>query len=73
MGLSSRMKHMPGASGANSNVAIARAIAHSPSVLLPMNRLLSWIQQQAAGCKIFRDLVESEKATIVMTTHDVDL
>ena len=76
VGLSSRMKHMPQelSGGEQQRVAIARAIAHSPSVIFadePTAELDTTTGLQVV--KIFRDLVESEKATIVMTTHDVGL
>jgi len=76
VGLSQRAKHMPQelSGGEQQRVAIARAIAHKPSVIFadePTAELDSRTAQQVA--KIFRSLVEQEKMTIVMSTHDIGL
>jgi putative ABC transport system ATP-binding protein len=76
VGLAARMNHMPQelSGGEQQRVAIARAIAHSPSVIFadePTAELDTNTGLQVV--KIFRDLVETEKVTIVMTTHDVGL
>ncbi len=76
VGLGSRMDHMPQemSGGEQQRVAIARAIAHRPAVLFadePTAEL-----DTATGLsvmKTFRELIESEGVTLVMTTHDVGL
>jgi putative ABC transport system ATP-binding protein len=76
VGLATRMNHMPQelSGGEQQRVAIARAIAHSPDVIFadePTAELDTNTGLQVV--KIFRELVEKEKVTIVMTTHDVGL
>lgn len=76
VGLTSRMHHMPQelSGGEQQRVAIARAISHSPAVLFadePTAELDTNTGLQVV--KIFRELVDNENATIVMTTHDVGL
>ena len=76
VGLSSRMKHMPQelSGGEQQRVAIARAIAHRPAVLFadePTAELDTLTG--LAVVKTFRELVEKEGVTVVMTTHDVGL
>jgi len=76
VGLSGRMNHMPQelSGGEQQRVAIARALAHSPDVIFadePTAELDTNTGLQVV--KIFRELVEKEKVTIVMTTHDVGL
>ena len=76
VGLSSRMQHMPQelSGGEQQRVAIARAITHAPSILFadePTAELDTTTGLQVV--KIFRDLIEREHVTIVMTTHDVGL
>ncbi|MDR1117204.1 MAG: ABC transporter ATP-binding protein [Oscillospiraceae bacterium] len=76
VGLSSRMKHMPQelSGGEQQRVAIARAITHSPSVLFadePTAELDATTGLQVV--KIFRELIEKENVTVVMTTHDEGL
>lgn len=76
VGLLGRMNHMPQemSGGEQQRVAIARAIAHKPDLIFadePTAELDS-----ATGLKvvkIFKDLVEREGVTVVMTTHDVGL
>jgi putative ABC transport system ATP-binding protein len=73
VGLHNRMHHMPQelSGGEQQRVAIARAIAHKPQVLFadePTAELDSNMGLQVM--KIFKDLVEKEGITIVMTTHD---
>ncbi|MCL2216466.1 MAG: ABC transporter ATP-binding protein [Defluviitaleaceae bacterium] len=76
VGLSARMYHMPAelSGGEQQRVAIARAIAHRPKIIFadePTAEL-----DTATGLKvvkIFKDLIELEGATIVMTTHDPGL
>lgn len=76
VGLAKRMQHRPHelSGGEQQRVAIARAIAHHPRVLFadePTAELDSHRALQIVG--LFRDLVEQEGITIIMTTHDPDL
>lgn len=76
VGLGKRIKHMPYelSGGEQQRVAIARAIAHSPEVIFadePTAELDTNTGIQVV--RIFRNLVENEGITIVMTTHDTGL
>ena len=76
VGLTPRMNHLPQelSGGEQQRVAIARAIAHKPKVVFadePTAELDTNTGLQVV--KIFKDLVEQENATIVMTTHDPGL
>ena len=76
VGLTARMHHMPPelSGGEQQRVAIARAIAHKPKVVFadePTAQLDTGTGLQVV--KIFKDLIEHEGATIVMTTHDPGL
>lgn len=76
VGLSKRMDHMPDqlSGGEQQRVAIARAVAHHPKVVFadePTGAL-----DTAAGfevIRLFRELIDDEGITIVMTTHDSNL
>jgi putative ABC transport system ATP-binding protein len=73
VGLKQRMHHRPQemSGGEQQRTAIARAIAHKPKVLLadePTAELDTKMGFQVI--KVFRDLVEQEGISIVMTTHD---
>ena len=76
VGLSKRMDHMPDqlSGGEQQRVAIARAVAHHPKVVFadePTGAL-----DTAAGfevIRLFRELIDDEDITIVMTTHDPNL
>lgn len=73
VGLSGRMHHRPYelSGGEQQRVAIAKAIAHRPSLLLadePTAELDS--QMGAQIMAVFRDIIETEQVTICMTTHD---
>ena len=76
VGLSKRVDHMPGqlSGGEQQRVAIARAVAHHPKVVFadePTGAL-----DTAAGfevMRLFRELIDDEGITIVMTTHDPNL
>ncbi len=60
--------------GDQQRVAIARAIAHAPQVLFadePTAELDT--ATSLAVIKLFKDLVEKQGVTIVMTTHDMSL
>ena len=76
VGLDSRMHHMPQelSGGEQQRVAIARAVAHRPKLIFadePTAELDSGTARHVM--KIFKDLVEEEDITIVMTTHDISL
>ncbi|WP_409348208.1 ABC transporter ATP-binding protein [Paenibacillus gyeongsangnamensis] len=73
VGLKARMKHRPFemSGGEQQRTAIARAIAHRPSLLLadePTAELDSRMGLQVM--KVFKDLVQGEGMTIILTTHD---
>ena len=76
VGLSQRAGHMPQelSGGEQQRVAIARAIAHRPAIVFadePTAELDSNTALQVA--RIFRELVDNEGVTVVMTTHDREL
>lgn len=76
VGLGARMHHMPQelSGGEQQRVAIARAIAHKPKIIFadePTAELDSNTGLQIM--KIFKDLIEDQGVTIVMTTHDTGL
>ncbi len=76
VGMGERMNHMPGqmSGGEQQRVAIARAIVHKPVVLFADEPTAAL--DTGNGLKImrlFRDLVEKEGITVVMTTHDPGL
>lgn len=73
VGLQKRMDHRPQemSGGEQQRVAIARAIAHNPKVIFadePTAELDTAMALQVM--KVFRDLVEKEGLTVIMTTHD---
>ena len=73
VGLKARMRHRPYelSGGEQQRVAIARAIAHSPQLILadePTAELDSRMGLQVM--KLFKDLVQKQGVTIIMTTHD---
>jgi len=73
VGLAKRMDHRPHelSGGEQQRVAIARAIAHKPEVIFadePTAELDTHMGLQVV--KLFRNLVELEGLTVVMTTHD---
>ncbi|AJY77866.1 macrolide ABC transporter ATP-binding protein [Paenibacillus beijingensis] len=73
VGLEKRMKHRPFelSGGEQQRVAIAKAIAHRPMLLLadePTAELDS--QMSAQIMSVFRTIIKTEKVTICMTTHD---
>lgn len=76
VGLSKRMDHMPDqlSGGEQQRVAIARAVVHRPKVVFadePTGEL-----DTASGfevMRLFRELIDDEGITIVMTTHDPNL
>ncbi len=76
VGLGKRMRHLPQelSGGEQQRVAIARAIAHNPKVVFadePTAELDTATGLQIV--KVFRELVDSEGITIIMTTHDTGL
>ncbi len=76
VGLGARMHHMPQemSGGEQQRTAIARAIAHKPQILFadePTAELDTNTGLQVV--KIFKNLVEQEGVTVIMTTHDVGL
>ena len=76
VGLHQRMHHLPQelSGGEQQRVAIARAIVHKPKVVFadePTAELDTNTGLQIM--KIFRELIEAEGVTIVMTTHDTGL
>ncbi len=76
VGLQKRMNHMPAqlSGGEMQRVAIARAVGHSPKIIFadePTGALDT--DSGIAVMKLFRELVEKEHITIVMTTHDPNL
>ncbi len=76
VGLGGRMHHMPQelSGGEQQRVAIARAIAHEPKIIFadePTAELDSNTGLQIM--KIFKELIEKQGVTIVMTTHDTGL
>ncbi|MFD2672274.1 ABC transporter ATP-binding protein [Marinicrinis sediminis] len=73
VGLGKRMDHRPFemSGGEQQRVAIAKAIAHRPSLILadePTAELDS--QMGAQIMAVFQDIIEAEHVTICMTTHD---
>lgn len=71
-----RMLHMPGqmSGGEQQRIAIARAVAHSPKIIFadePTGALDT--DTGLKVMKLFKNLVEQEGITIVMTTHDPNL
>ncbi|WP_246427513.1 ABC transporter ATP-binding protein [Paenibacillus phyllosphaerae] len=73
VGLSKRMHHRPFelSGGEQQRVAIAKAIAHKPRLLLadePTAELDS--QMSAQIMAVFRTIIQTEQVTICMTTHD---
>lgn len=76
VGMEERMLHLPGqmSGGEQQRVAIARAVAHRPKVIFadePTGALDT--ETGLRVMKLFRDLIEKEGVTIVMTTHDPNL
>lgn len=76
MGIKERRDHMPAemSGGEQARVAIGRALAHSPLLLLadePTSELDS--RTSFRIIKMFRDLVDKNDLTIIMTTHDVNI
>lgn len=76
VGLEKRMHHRPGemSGGEQQRVAIARAISHSPKIIFADEPTAELDSPTAfAVMKLFKDLVEQNSLTIVMTTHDTSM
>jgi len=76
VGLHKRMEHRPSelSGGEQQRVAIARAIAHKPKVIFadePTAELDTHMAIQVM--KVFRELVENQGVTVIMTTHDPNM
>lgn len=73
VGLAKRMEHRPSelSGGEQQRVAIARAFAHRPDIVFadePTAELDTHMGLQVV--RLFKNLVEAEGLTVVMTTHD---
>ncbi len=76
VGLQKRMNHMPAqmSGGEQQRVAIARAVVHNPKIIFadePTGALDT--SSGLAVMKLFKQLIEKEGITIIMTTHDPNL
>lgn len=76
VGLGNRARHMPAemSGGEQQRIAIARAIAHKPRLILadePTAELDSAMGAQVT--MLFQEMTRKEGITILMTTHDVGL
>ena len=76
VGLADRAKHFPGelSGGERQRIAIARAMAHKPSILFadePTGALDTTTGIYIA--ELFKNMTRTENLTVIMTTHDVRL
>ena len=76
VGMLKRMNHMPSelSGGEQQRVAIARALAHNPKVIFadePTGALDT--DNGLMVVSLFKELIEKEGVTIIMTTHDPSL
>lgn len=76
VGLGGRMHHMPQemSGGEQQRVAIARAVAHRPSIIFADEPTAELDSATAVSVmNLFKEMVQKENVTIVMTTHDTSL
>lgn len=76
VGLGNRMHHMPAemSGGEQQRVAIARAVSHRPRIIFADEPTAELDTQTAHEViKLFKEMIEKEGITIVMTTHDISL
>jgi putative ABC transport system ATP-binding protein len=76
VGLGNRMTHLPGelSGGEQQRIAIARAIAHRPKVVFADEPTAQLDTATALHVvKLLKELIETEKITVVMTTHDPNM
>lgn len=76
VGLIKRMRHRPAelSGGEQQRVAIARAIAHRPGIVFADEPTGELDTRTALHImRLFRELIEREGVTIVMTTHDPNM
>jgi putative ABC transport system ATP-binding protein len=76
VGLTKRIHHRPYelSGGEQQRVAIAKAIAHKPHLLLADEPTAELDSQMAARIiAVFRDIIEAERIAVCMTTHDSTL
>lgn len=76
VGLSKRADHRPSelSGGEQQRVAIAKAIAHRPALLLADEPTAELDTRMAARViEIFREIIAAENVAICMTTHDTTL
>ncbi len=76
VGLGNRMTHMPAemSGGEQQRVAIARAVSHKPRIIFADEPTAELDTQTAHEVlKLFKEMIEKEGITIVMTTHDISL
>lgn len=76
VGLADRAKHFPGelSGGERQRIAIARAMAHKPSILFadePTGALDTTTGIYIA--ELFKKMTRTENLTVIMTTHDIRL
>ncbi len=76
VGLGNRMHHMPQelSGGEQQRVAIARAVAHRPGIIFADEPTAELDSATALSVMtLFREMVDREQVTIIMTTHDTSL
>lgn len=76
VGLHNRANHMPAemSGGEQQRVAVARAFAHSPSIIFADEPTAELDSVMAARVtELFKEMAAKEGITILMTTHDVGL